>query len=637
MARLLISNGRVTSRDPSLHLEGEISEAQDCYYAPADPAPRSILGRSAFNAAAEPPLESGVFLEFDAATGLMVVLGRGAATLRKATAGLTGSFTDLAGWDASDYTLAGTADLMDSAHYRDQHILVNGVDRPRVVRADGTQMFLGMLQATDAPNLDSLNGAGAGFVLNSGKDIIYWIEERVKENGVIVKRSSTAASARVTLTGTGATVKPRITRTAFKNPDTTDWAVFATATDGTYPIGAQIGEAVAATDFIDDLRTGTPDPLLPSGDAFEIVSLTVVGITKNIAKWGPPPIGSTLDIFEDAVFMNDIAKPSETAFAFTDNIHAWPEDFRVKFSTKHHDIVRAIVSMEDFSLVLLQNGVWRVNTLPKTTDQAFETERAKSEVEGAFGIVNAKAWAKFSFGEGTRLGYISPHGAVVTDGSRWSTISDDMAWEGDAVSNPTGVEITQTSKIRMLNNPRFFRMEMGYVPVGVTRSLKQAFLHYHPSHAKSSEEGGLRAKMTWPINRDGNDLFLGKLNGVDTVFSTNEDGRVYLHDTGVTEPVASGGIKLRVRTSDTYPADIGVAATLRGLWVHHQAAAGVVGKVGVISRSSGEPDSFGAANIPLDYREATPSGRQGDAEAYQFEIEVENPAVQVAIDYFAAD
>lgn len=613
-----------------MHGEGEVSVAQDCYYAPADPALRSVLGRTEFNAAAESAaLEGGVYLEFDAADSLIVVMGRGATTLRKATAGATGTFSDLAGFDASDYALAGSATILDAAHYRDQHILVNGVDRPRVVRSDGTQMFLGMLASTTAPTLDRDGGATTGFILTTGKTIIYWIEERVKEGGVVVKRSSPMVAARVTLTGDGTTDIPRLTRPAHTNPDTTHWALFATATDGAFPIGAEIAEVVAATTFIDDDRTGT-DPGLPGGDSYEIVSLSIGGVTLNIAKWGPPPTGSTVDVFEDALLMNDVDLPSEVAFCFTDNIHAWPSSFRIKFSTKHHDIVNAVRTLDNFAMVMLRDGLWRVNTLPKASDQAFETERVKSEIEGAFGIVNAKALAKFSFGEGIRLAYASPHGVVVTDGASWSTISDDADWEST-------VNTAQVSKIRLVNNPRFYRLEMAYPPPSVTRATETALLHYHPSHAKPSPQGGLRAKMTWPVRRDANDLFAGKVSGIDTVFSVNENGKVYRHDSGFTEPVVAGGIVMKARTSDEYPADVGTHATLRDVWVHHQAAAGLTGTVRVISRNSGEDDATGVVSIPLDRREATPTGKQGDAEAFQFEFEVVNPTAQVVLDYFVPD
>jgi hypothetical protein len=121
------------------------------------------------------------------------------------------------------------------------------------------------------------------------------------------------------------------------------------------------------------------------------------------------------------------------------------------------------------------------------------------------------------------------------------------------------------------------------------------------------------------------------------VFSANEDGRIYVHDSGFSEPTATGGIEMVVRSSDSYPAGVGLHAKLVNAWVHHQAAAGQTGEMTIIQRNSGEEDSEGKANIPLDYRESTPCGREGDGEAFQFEFSITNPSAQVTVDYFAAD
>jgi hypothetical protein len=497
MPDISVAQGKVTSRDPSLHVEGEVSEAKDCYYPPANPALRSVLGRTAFNSTAEASaIDGGAYLEYDGGAAYIVALVRGLTTYRKATGGATGTFSDLAGFDSSNYALSGSATILDSAYYNTKHILVNGVDRPRVVSSDGTQMFLGMLQTTAAPTISRDAGVGTGFTLALGSTILYWIEERVKVGTTIVKRSSPTTAARLTFTGDGTLDKPVITRPTLLNPDTTHWATYATGTNGTYPIGAEIGEVVAATTTMEDTREGA-DPGLPSGDAFEYVSLSVAGITRNTAKWGPPPIGSTIEIYEDAAVMNDTANPSLLQFSYTDNIHAWPEDFKIRFDTKHHDEIKALRSMDNFMLVMLRSGLWRVNTLPKSSDQAFETERVKSEIEGAFGTVNAKANAKFSFGEGLRLGYASPDGGVVvTDGARWSTISNDMDWEAD-------VSDAQDSKIRLITNPKRYALEMSYAPIGAARATKMAFMHFHPSHAKVTNEGDFRGSLPWEGKRAG--------------------------------------------------------------------------------------------------------------------------------------
>lgn len=627
--RYPVSGGRVNSRDPSMLALGELREAQDAYYKPHDPALWSVPGRAAFNSTPEASaLVGGAFLEFDSGANLFVTMRRAATAYRKAAAGETGAFSDLAGFDASDYALAGTATILDATHYANEHVLMNGVDRNRVVRQDATQMFHGMLAAIAAPTLGT--HTGTGFTLSNGSVIRYWIEERVKVAGAILKRSISALATTVALTGTGATVKPRIFRPALRNPDTTDWAVFATATGGAFPVGAEIGEAPAATLFIDDTRT-TADPGLPAGSAYETLSATIAGTTDTVPKNGAPPIASTGDIFEDSLVMDDTADPSNVVFAVDDNIHAVPaiNKFRIG-DTKRRDIVRAIRAMDNVLVVLGRDAIYRLSTLPRAgIDPQFAPERIKSKVHFAQGAVSAQAAALFSFGQGLRLAYVSPYGVLVTDSSEWDAVTDDMNWEQD-------VELAQVDKCVLINNPRFFRLELFYVPAGGTRPTRCAFLHYHPSQAKTSE-GSTRAKATWPVRRDGNAAFVAKIGTMDKVFSCNEDGRLYLHDTGTVEPVIDGGIQFKVETGEIFPADLGNEARLLDTYVHHQAHPGETGDFYHIQRNPGQDDfEVRDQDIDLSRREATPTGREGLAEAFIFGFESPTPGASIGIDYFAA-
>ena len=94
---------------------------------------------------------------------------------------------------------------------------------------------------------------------------------------------------------------------------------------------------------------------------------------------------------------------------------------------------------------------------------------------------------------------------------------------------------------------------------------------------------------------------------------------------------------MHVKTGDDYPGDIGTDATLRELWVHHQAAAGQRATVRVTGRNSSRDDWTTSTEILLDRREATPCGLQQQAEAFQYTFEAIAPASQVTLDYFGAD
>lgn len=138
---------------------------------------------------------------------------------------------------------------------------------------------LGMTKSTVAPSIARDAGVGTGFTLDSGAQIQYWIEERVKVNGAIIKRNFTdfGSAGIVTLTGDGSNDKPVITRPAQVNPDATHWALYATGartssnlTTGAYPEGAQIAEVDIATTTIEDTRTGNNPPLLAGAEIYRL-------------------------------------------------------------------------------------------------------------------------------------------------------------------------------------------------------------------------------------------------------------------------------------------------------------------------------------------------------------------------------
>lgn len=626
-----VSGGRVTSRDASLLQPGELRVAQDAEYRPYNPAIWKIRGRSEFNSSAESAaLRGGAFLEFDADADNLFVVMHGAA-YRKATAGLTGAFSDLAGWDSSNYALLGTATTLDSVHYSNQHVLLNGVDRNRLVRRDGTQMFHGMIAATNAPGVVS-GGALTGFTLSSGKSVIYWIEERVKEGGVIIKRSATSAAMCTTLTGAGALVKPRIYLPPLANADTTHWAVYATSasTAPAFPVGAEIAEAAISTTFIDDTRTGT-DPAIPTGTAYETVTVSIGGTTYVVPKHGQPPIGSTGDIFEDSLIQNDVSDPGNVVFSVDDNVHAIPSvnKFRIG-DTKHRDSVIVIRTIETTAVIVGKRGLYRLSTLPRPIDTSFTPERVKAKVGYAHGGVSPMAAALFDYGEGLRLAYVSPYGVNVTDGFTWDVVTDDADWESE-------VNQSALSTAVLINNPRMYRLELYYPSPGSTRPDRCMFLHYHPSHAKSVE-GSWRSKATWPVRRDANAAFVARIGGVDIVFSCNANGKVYQHDTGNSEPVVAGGIQFKIETGEVAPNGFGQETRLENLHLHHQTHSGQTADLYFIERAAGEDDcEVRTSGIDLTRRESTPTFKQGLAEAFIFGCENSDALGAIGVDYFVVN
>lgn len=623
--RIVLANGgRVDTRDASMLADGELTLATDTYYKPNSPTAWMVPGRQEITTAPDDPTWAVRFLEFDAGQQYLVTMTgvSGGSKYRIGTAALSGvTLSDLV------TGLAGTSKILDSVHFANVHYLLNGVDRNYAVEAGGTARFHGMLANVLAPTLNV--GTQTGFVLNSGKTITYWIEERVKDgSGNILRRNGEDSTHTVTLTGTGATVKPRLYHNGFANSDATHWALFATATNGEFPVGGEIAEAPIATDFIEDDRTGT-NPLIPGGGTYETVTVVLNGLSSPFSKNGPAPIATTGDIFENSFVCNDVATPRRVWYSFTDNAEIFPFLYFFDFNEAEYDRVVCVKSLGETCVVLLRDSAWRLNTLPSFRDNTFSPERSKKQIAGAFGVVNAQAAVVFSFGDALTLAYVSPYGLVVTDSTKWDVLTDDVDW--DANVDPAAYD-----KIRLRHNPSLYRLEMTYQDLA-TGLIKQMFLHYHPSHAKMSSAGGLRAKCTWPINRPITDSVWMILAGRGHMVGTGADGRIYRHDIGSSEPVGPGGIGYEILSGDIYVNYVGGHATLRRLLIHHQRAVGQVGKAIIVTRNTKQDDKRNEADVALDWRQASNVHRQGLAEVYQVGFKATNTTAQVGVDYFAMD
>jgi len=610
----------LNTNDPVTLEPGELARADNAYYKPGDFTIYKGLGRDGFNSISDTdPLKAVRALGFDGTPGLFVVASD--TRYRKATIGDTGSFSDMV------TGLTGSASL-DSAHYNNEHFLFNGVDRNRVVRSDGTAILHGMLTQT-APPVVTDTGAGAGFILSANNTMTYWIEERYKEGSTIIKRSASTPTETTTLTGTGATIKPVVFRPAQVNPDTTHWAAYATATNGAFPVGAEIGEVALATPSMEDLRTGT-DPTLPSGANYEIVAFTdIFGVTQSIARNGPTAIASSGDIMDDCLVTNDVSDRSRLRYSLPNTPHKMPANQLIRFETKEEDEVVAFRYVGNVGIALLRDSAWSVLTLPRPDDSSFQIERVKKQIDGAFGCVGPKAQDIFSFGEGALLAYVSPEGVVWTDGSSWSVVTDDLDFFPDLI------EPTLLSRVVLTNNRTYYRLEMRYAPVGATRNTKVFLLHYHPSHLKTTPDGRVRCKVTGPHDLSANDACVAFHKSRHIVFTANENGKLYQEDSGFAFDSGEVPVML-VRTRDEYLGGIGGESTIRTVLIHHPAAPGESATIRMVQLVHGYVPESASTIIPLTYREATPGWQQAKADAFQFEFESSSTSAEVGVTLFVA-
>lgn len=612
--RIFLSGGLVTSKDPSMLADGELTRADNCEYRPNDPAIWKVKGRAAFNATPESsPIDGGRYLEFEGATDLFATMVGG--DYRKAPAAGSGSFENL------DTTTSGGSTL-DSVHYNNQHFLMNGADRNRVISSDGLSTLHGMLYNTTAPTVTD-TGVLAGFSLASGNTIEYWVEERVKDGDTIVKRSADTGTTTVTLTGDGTNQKPVITRPDTVNSDATHWAVYATATNGDFPVGAEVAEAEISSTTIEDPRT-TANPTLPTGDTYETVAVTLDGIATIVARNGAPPIASTGDVLEDSLVMNDSEDMSRIRYTFPDKPHAFPAVNFIRFETKEADEVRLVRRVGRSIVVGMRSSMWRVDTLPRPEDASFQIERVTEQIHGAHGVVGPMAACLFAFGDGIKLAYISRYGLLATDAYTWGTLSDDLDW-------PETFSVGGLSTATLINNPAKYRLEMDALLKSGERAAY--YFYYHSSQIKP----GLKLKVTGPITRKALCSFTANIGEQDIVFTGQADGVLYQEGAGASDASGEGPISMVVRTGDIYAGGIGGQATMRRAWFSHKDAYGQAAAIRRISRNEGEDDREEYENIDLSRREATGAYGDAQAEAFQFGIDNEDARGQVAFNFIAAD
>jgi len=617
---ILLDQGLNQVADPALAADGELRVAEDTEYRANDRTLWKVKGRAKFNSSPEDAaIQSGIWLDPQGATPSPVFLIQKGTKWRTATPGYTGSFSDAV-------TGLTGSDVLDAAHLASHFFIGNGVDRNRVYGPDFTSFGLhGMLDNTTAPTVAS-TGSGTGFTLTSGSTILYWIEERVYVSGVLVKRSAAPEATIATLTGTGALVKPVVTRPTTLNSDATHWALFGTSTNGTWPIGAEIGEVVIGTTTIEDTRTGT-DPTFPSGATYPIASVIVEGVAVVIPKYGQPQIFSSCDVYADCLVTNSSTDPLGLYFSYTGNGHIFTGANRIRLGDgKNPGRMTLVRQVGNVLVCAFETQAWIIYRLPHPDDKLFQTSRIKAKLEGAYGCVGELAGDTFPLDDRTVVAWVSPVGIVTTDGADWDLLSDDVDWL--ALIEPSRLQHTV-----LRYNPQMFRLEMAYTPLGGTANTKMMYFAIHASHLKPTHRG-LRAKVTGPINRGATGAFSAIVDGQWEFFTTTTGGYLVRENTG-TENEIESTLAMDAITKRYFLAGPGHEVGLKRCRIHHRG--GVTGQeilTTIITRSSGRPAGGGGSrNIPVEESELTPFSCQAHGETHEWRFQNSDALGQVGVNY----
>lgn len=160
------SQGLVTNRDQATLNRGELTQTDNVFYRPSDHAIHKATLRTKYNSVAisgAGQVKGLRFLDFDTVTGILVAHTGSNYDYTQLSAE-TGSFSSLASGVGS-----GTA--LDSVAYLNQHVLLNGVEPPRVVKDDYSTRSLGLNPTVDAPTLAITASSGWNTGLGAG---YYW-------------------------------------------------------------------------------------------------------------------------------------------------------------------------------------------------------------------------------------------------------------------------------------------------------------------------------------------------------------------------------------------------------------------------------------------------------------------------------
>lgn len=371
-----------------------------------------------------------------------------------------------------------------------------------------------------------------------------------------------------------------------------------------FPTGYLISELpFSTTNFRDD---GDPTFETPY-PAVVIGSDAVPGISSQ-QNGTPPNKAFTGDMFENSLCVNDGRPTGIMRYSYPDAPYSWPDAYYINFETKSRDIITKIRALNNLLIVGMKETLWRVNTLPRATDAAFDRGRIADVISFNHGILNHKAADLYTTEDGvTQLAFVSRQGIFSTDGHTVTPLIRDIDFNG---------LIADEDQVVLRNFPSLHVLVMFYDDGTGTNNNKALFVHYHSSHRK--EHGGY--KVTGPH----------AISAYDAAYC-HSDGQslpslYMLEDTagaGGTEinrfGASDSSTDLHIRTRTIYLADFNTSVHILRAYLLHGAGSGD----GTVTLYA---ENFGAAPTALTSGSFTPA-----AEAIS-EIEHERSVAGFALD-----
>lgn len=529
--------GLVTSRDPSLLGEGELSRCDDAHYRPNDSSLAPVRARADVASAANAHVGLK-YLQFDGVIDRLLLQRSGnLETLNTAGGGRT-------------VHLSGRAQQrIEAVHYDNKYMVGNGANDQFIFTSaivSGAQNTTGIfpmglnvptgigiisayyVSGGTAVSFDpivlpglfvgSITGptTASGFSRNT---YTYWTTELV--TGLNMESAASAQRFPQNVSGSGEFGSFMSTGHAIRltfpttqvNPEAHRRQVYRSVASinqndirgaGLLTVGASANNVFTATGGGNFPLLGTLIANLPFsatsfvdtgvglGRAYATITATVVGLSQSFARDLKPPTWDVAANFEDSIVTNDLANKHAIRYSFPGKPWAFPGIYFVPFQTDLRDEVTCLAKLGDILIAGMKNNMFRVNFLPRENDGDFVRGRAYEEFSSNVGNQSKDGYATFSAeGSGPRLAFVARDGMWITDGYNHQEATRDIDWENT-------VDVDSLGTCVLVNLKHLSILVLYYTPKGGTANTntKALYFHYHPQHIK---EG--RMKVTGPVTQ----------------------------------------------------------------------------------------------------------------------------------------
>jgi hypothetical protein len=515
-----------------------LAEASGIHYKPGDPRPRGNRGRRFYGSNDLVPgeISGGLrFLRFSGAPHRLLAL-LGTQLYYSDLASVSGSFIPLG--DVAGHQLA-------TQQYKAEHVVYVGGPKNFVFDSGGGLREHGIPEQT-APVLTTAGGSGP-----AAGTYQYWVTGYDSETDV---ESAAVAGTSVTV---GGAVTVTVHQPTLLGDRITHWRVYRSPEGTPFPSGNRLdsgtGIALTTLTFAD---TG-----LAAGVSYPAVATTFAGLDALVSRNSPPPRASFGFVLDDSLIQNNLDRPHELAYSFPGKFEAFPSEF---FNEFKEDSPSAGLGFGTYGLVFCDSQIWRLNSVSRAQDAEFARGRLLDLISMNLGCPSPVGCCQFEMPQGPMGAFASRGGPMMSEGSGWDTVTDDVDWEATADMGTVGSWV-------FLNNPAMRWLELYFSPASGEHHSARMRFSYDPYHLKgrSGRWPALKVLGIDPIPWDGAAACL--LNGRWEVLTLDAPrGRVYRENVGAVDESGGSALSAEVRSA-AYPlGNLGMEGSCKKAWIDHE-------------------------------------------------------------------